>query len=93
MNLPYKIYVGGERIRIERVITALFERGYVFDRLSRLRNFDDVTHRWPVTMSNWNYIVIGNDSDCKAVLSAFHSDNGECFRPITIEDFLKLTTK
>ena len=88
MNIPYQIYVGGSKSEIKRVLTALFERGYVFDRHMRLRNYVDVTTRWPYSQSDWNYIIIGNDDDCKALLMAFH--NSGPYQCITLDDFLKL---
>ena len=88
MNYPYAIHVGGKVEEIQRVLTALFKHGYVFDTNKRYRNFWDVIRRWPNT-DKWNYIVIGNHEECKAIMDA-HRDVWCEETRITLENFLKL---
>ena len=87
LDKKYRIYTGGTFCGAETVLTALFKKGYVFNRTYRIRTFDKVLERWYV--DGWNWILIGFDPDCKAVLgfSVYLNDD---FERITLEEFLKL---
>ena len=83
----YKIHVAGTPWEIDRVLTALFKRGYVFNSNYRLRKYEEVVCRWNV--EGWNWIQIGGNTDCKAILvGSFYRDDQ--YETITLEDFLKL---
>ena len=88
-NKVYRIYLGCDLEEIERVLTALFERGFVFGAKYRIKSFDKLKEKYGKDfMEFWNYVVIGADEDCKMVLyyGTYTNNNGI----ITLEDFLKL---
>jgi len=83
----YRIYTGGTFGGVETVLTALFKRGYVFNSTYRIRTFNEVLERWYV--DGWNWVLIGLNPDCKAVIgcSVYRNDD---YERITLEAFLKL---
>ena len=88
----YRIYLGCDLEEIERILTALFENGYVFSAGYRIRSFDKLKEKYGKDFTEyWNYIVIGADENCKMVL--YYSSNEYYInddRLISLEDFLKL---
>jgi hypothetical protein len=86
-NKKYKIHTAGAPWEIERVLTALFKIGYVFNSTYRFRKFAEINSRWNV--EGWNWIMIGSRSECRAVLDgSFYRDDN--YETISLEDFLKL---
>ena len=93
----YKIFVGCNHSEIERVLTTLFSRGFVLFSEARLRKFSDVRHNWGrgqgCSMDYWNYVTVGDDSECKMVMNVREDDSFQDYQPITLEDFIKFITK
>jgi len=88
----YKIYVGCNHKEIERVLTTLFNHGFVLFSEARVKKFADVKHNWG-SMDYWNYISTGDDKECKMVLNVREDDSFHDYQTVTLEEFLKLITK
>ena len=86
-----RIYVGRNMKEIERVLTALFSKGFVFTTARRLRNFKEVKEIWWCEVRTWKYIVTGCNKECKAVIGTRDYEDDD-YEDITLEQFLKLYT-
>jgi len=93
----YKIYVGCNHEEIERVLTTLFNHGFVLFSEARMKKFADVKHNWGrgqgCSMDYWNYISTGDDKECKMVLNVREDDSFHDYLSIALEDFVKFITK
>jgi hypothetical protein len=87
----YKLFLGGDDKEIERVLTALFSRGFVIGSRNRdkcmetIRN--DAYYRY--NPKQWVWAVTGLDGECNMVVNVYTSDCfGNDIQTIPIEQFL-----
>ena len=86
-----KLYLGGNDKEIERVLTALFSRGFVIGNTARVKTMESIRSQeyFGYSPKYWMWVITGLDCECKMSLNLYTTD---CFNDMSstkLEDFLE----
>ena len=87
----YKLFLGGNDREIERVLTALFSRGFVIGSSNRHKCMETIRNDayWRYIPGEWVWVVTGIDNECNMVINVYTNDCfGNDIQTISIEQFI-----
>ncbi len=84
------IKIASDEALLEKVLTALFSKGYVFGPIERYRRWNEVSTYCRTQFGRFDWVLIGYDDECSKVLVIGNGDWSKMdrFRTVFLEEFL-----
>jgi len=96
----YVIKTNSTKKGIKELLLPLFSKGYCLGALGRIKTWKAVVEKEKeitekngecYSFNHWNYITVGENSECDAVLGIKTGDeHPEGYELVTLEEFFKL---